>query len=141
MIQYAIEASDNPYTADLSQDFTRIIYTGEFYLKMKELLDQGMSAVQAYEACGYDVSKLGKARAQMAANKARNFSAGDKKYDWRSYSGTENLEEILKEEDPEIVKSRLIAKIKVLEAIDEAQKKILPELLEKYTPLDPEQKQ
>lgn len=141
MSQYVIEAADNPYTEEISKDFTRIIYTGEFYLKMKELLDGGMSAVQAYEVCGYNTSKLGTKRAEMAAHKARNFSASDRKYDWRNYSGMENLDEILKEEDPEIMKSRLIAKIKVLEAMDEAQKKILPEFLERYTASDPKRKQ
>ena len=43
-----------------------------------------------------------------------------------------DLEDILKVKDPEAVKAMLVAKIKVMEAVDEAQKKIMPGLLEKY---------
>lgn len=133
-IKNVIEAADNPYTEKLSDDCTRIYYTGEFYLKMNELLESGMTAVQAYEACGYKTAKLGKLRAEAAANKAKEFKAGNKHLDWRSYSGMESLEEILKEKDPAVREAQLIAKIQVMEAMDEAQKKILPELLEMYTP-------
>lgn len=130
---YVIEAADNEYTEKISDDFKRIIYTGEFYLRMGELLGQGMTAVQAYEACGYDTRKLGKQRAEAAANKARAFVASEDKYDWRNYSGMDTLEDILQEKDEKVRVSRLVAKIKVMEAMDEAQKKILPELLAKYT--------
>lgn len=130
--QYVIEALNNPYTEDISKDETRILYTGEFYARMKELLDQGKTAVEAYEACGYDTKKLGKQRAEAAANKAREFTASSDLHDWRNYSGMTDLEDILKVKDPEAVKAMLVAKIKVMEAVDEAQKKIMPGLLEKY---------
>lgn len=131
--KYVIEALDNPYTEDISKDETRIIYTGEFYARMKDLLDQGKTAVEAYEACGYDTKKLGKQRAEAAANKAREFTASEAVYDWRNYSGMTDLDEIMKVKDPEAAKAMLVAKVKVMEAMDEAQKKIMPGLLAKYT--------
>lgn len=131
--QYVFEAADNPYTESLSCDNKRIIYTGQFYLKMNELLESGMSAVQAYEACGYDTKKLGRQRAEAAANKAKSFAKGEDRYDWRNYSGLDDLETILQEKDKDILTAKMIAKIKTMEAIEEAQKKIMPGLLEKYT--------
>lgn len=103
---------------------------------MNELLEGGMTAVQAYESCGYDTKKLGKARANMAANRAREFVANKENEDWRNYSGVESLDEILKEKDPAVRESKLIARVQVLEMMDEVQKKILPEFMAKHMASD-----
>ena len=126
------DALDNPYTKDISKDETRILYTGEFFVQMKKYLEEGKTDLEAYEACGYDPQKLGGARAHKAARQAIEFEKDSRKYDWRSYSGTETPDPA-QVTDPKILAAQLQARVKVLETINEVQKKILPEFLESIT--------
>lgn len=129
-----IQALDNPFTDHISKDETRISYTGEFYVQMKKYIDEGMTDVEAYTACGYDPDKLGTARAHKAAVQAKDFEKSQKKYDWRSYSGSE-MPDTVNVDDYRVLAAQLEARARVLETINEVQKKILPELQDSITVL------
>jgi hypothetical protein len=134
--QFVNETANNPYTADISRDCQRIYYSGQFYMKMNDLLGKGKSPVEAYAECGYDVEKLGEDRAYKAAKQARNFVKNNKQYDPRSYTG-ENKVEILEGEDPRVTIAKLQARIASLETMQEVQKKMFPELEEEPSNLTP----
>lgn len=67
------KASENKYTEKVTDD--RIYYTREFYTRMKELMDGGMSPIKAYKTLGYDVNELGEDRAYAAAGRAASGQA------------------------------------------------------------------
>lgn len=129
-----VEALDNPFTDDISQNEERIKYTGEFYVRMKQLISEGMTDVEAYAACGYDPRKLGCDRAHKAAKQAVTFSRQET--DWRSYSGmiTPDPNEI---EDKDVLIAQLMARVTVLEAMTDTQKKILSLFEEKSSASNP----
>lgn len=62
------KASENEYTEKISG--SRIYYTREFYARMRELMNSGMTPVKAYKTLGYDVKDLGEDRAYAAAGRA-----------------------------------------------------------------------
>jgi hypothetical protein len=67
------EASKNQYTEKVTDG--RIYYTREFYARMKQLMDGGMSPIKAYKTLGYDVNTLGEDRAYAAAGRAASGQA------------------------------------------------------------------
>ena len=60
---------DNPYVKNVHQQ--KIFYTKDFYIAMYKLIhDQKKTYVEAYEALGFDVSRLGRSRAEQAGKNA-----------------------------------------------------------------------
>lgn len=137
--QNVIKSLDNPYTDKISRDEKKIYYTGEFYVRLTDLMENGMTPVEAYEACGYSVRELGEDRAYKAARQAKEFMKKDSRYDWRSYSGMETPD-LDSTEDPRVIIAQLTARVKALETMDEVQKKILPEFMEQITALNQKEK-
>lgn len=70
-----IDFTDNPCVFDLDMEAHKLIYTKEFYYQMNILLEQGKSAREAYDALGFDSSRLGVDRANACARRAREMAA------------------------------------------------------------------
>jgi len=128
-----IAAADNEFIADLDIKTMKLTYTKDFYVVMNKLLKNGKTAVEAYEALGFDTKKLGVDRAYAAAQRAKKLGA-KKGYtvDPSSYDGSvprDKMGELTAEEELAYQQARII----YLEKFIEFQKK-LPSLLEEmYT--------
>lgn len=128
-----IAATENEFVADLDIKTMKLTYTKDFYIVMHKLLKNGKTAIEAYEALGFDTKKLGVDRAYAAAQRAKKLGA-KKNYtiDPSSYDGSvsrEMMGELTAEEELAYQQARII----YLEKFIEFQKK-LPSLLEEiYT--------
>ncbi len=99
------EILQNPYVRNYSIEGGRIHYTNDFYVKMAELLEDGKTAVQAYEALGFPVDKLGQDRANQAASYAKKMARKKARpiVGTNGYSGKKSLTEILDDLDMDAV--------------------------------------
>lgn len=128
-----IAATENVFVADLDIKTMKLTYTKDFYVVMHKLLKNGKTAVEAYEALGFDTKKLGVDRAYAAAQRAKKLGAKNGyTVDPSSYDGSvprEKMGELTSEEEIAYQQARII----YLEKFIEFQKK-LPSLLEEmYT--------
>jgi hypothetical protein len=62
------EAFENDYVETIRKG--KLIYSREFYKAMLEHIKSGMTYVEAYKACGFDVDALGTDRANAAGKRA-----------------------------------------------------------------------
>jgi hypothetical protein len=62
------EAFANDYVETLRKG--KLIYSRDFYKAMLKYINQGMTYVEAYRACGFDVDALGTDRANAAGKRA-----------------------------------------------------------------------
>ncbi|MGM9543391.1 MAG: hypothetical protein ACI3T9_00255 [Romboutsia timonensis] len=113
----------NEYIESVSEN-GKFIYTKSFYLEINKKLNEGLNPVEAYQALGFDVDKLGKDRAYAACKRAKVNSEKFKKMatDPKYYNGSklrEEMGELTPEEELAYYKSRVI----FLEAVNELQKK------------------
>lgn len=125
--QAVIDASDNEFVEDLNGN--RIIYSKDFYIVLYKKLESGMSPVEAYEALGFDTSRLGTDRAFAAARRAKDLvSRRGYTIDPGNYDGSvprEKMGELNAEEELAYMKARTA----FLETLVELQKK-MPSILE-----------
>lgn len=121
-----IEASDNEFVEDLIGN--KIVYTKDFYILMYKKLEAGMNPLQAYEAMGFSVSKLGNNRAYAAAQRAKKLGKkGGYTIDPGNYDGSvarEKMGDLSRDEELAYMKARTI----YLESMLELQKK-MPSML------------
>ena len=64
-------AEKNEYVKDIHG--TNLIYKTEFYIRMCQQMNKGMTGVEAYESLGFPVKELGADRANSAAKRAREM--------------------------------------------------------------------
>ncbi len=125
-----IKASDNEFVADIDLEKKKIFYKKDFYMAMNKLLEAGKSPVEAYQALGFDVKKLGEDRAYTAAKRTKEMAKAGKlnSVDSSSYDGSipiEKMGELSLEEQIAYLKARNAW----LESMVEYKKK-LPSILE-----------
>lgn len=128
-----IAATDNEFVADLDLHREKLTYTKDFYIALAKKLEEGLGAVEAYEALGFDTKKLGRERAYAAANKAKKLvSEQGYTIDPANYDGSidrEAMGNLSPEEELAYLKARNI----YLESLLELQKKMPSILEEEYT--------
>ena len=120
---------DNPFL-DTFHGHT-IVYSKDFYVAMyKNIHDEKMTYVEAYNALGFDTKVLGENRANSAGKRVMQMARENRLFtvDPSSYDGSVPREEMGKLA-PEEELAYLKARNMYLERIVEAQKKI-PSLLE-----------
>lgn len=131
-----INATENPFVADLQGN--NLIYNKDFYIAMYKKQKEGMSPLEAYEACGFSVEKLGENRAYAAARRAMKMGEADGFTSKpSSYDGSverELMGELTPEEELAYLKARNI----YLERFIELQKKMPSILAELRTSLKKE---
>lgn len=122
---------ENEFVDELEPKTQKITYSKSFYIVMAKLMKNGKSAVEAYEACGFDVSRLGEDRAYAAARKAKKMaSRPDYGLDPGDYDGSVPRE-MMGDLTPEELAAYNQARVYYLERVIELQKKI-PSILEEY---------
>jgi len=122
---------DNEFVDELEPKTQKITYSKSLYIVMAKLMKNGKSAVEAYEACGFDVSRLGEDRAYAAARKAKKMaSRPDYGLDPGDYDGSVPRE-MMGDLTPEELAAYNQARVYYLERVVELQKK-LPSILEEY---------
>lgn len=125
--QTLIDASDNIFVEDINGN--NFVYAKDFYIALYKKLESGLSPVAAYEALGFDTSKLGKNRAFSAARRAKELgSRNGFTIDPGNYDGSvsrDQMGELNKDEELAYMKARTL----YLESMLELQKKI-PSILE-----------
>jgi len=62
------EAFENDYVETIRKG--KLIYSRDFYKEMLKYINQGMTYVEAYKACGFNVDALGTDRANAAGKRA-----------------------------------------------------------------------
>lgn len=132
-----LEAADNPYTESIDEKMSRISYTADFNREMVRLLNEGKSPIEAYEACGYNVEKLGRNRAFKAASNAKAYVKKHPVNDWRNYAVT-SLDEIDTESEMTVREAQLYSMVKILQVQLEVEKKTNRQLEILNTPLKKE---
>ena len=126
---------DNPYVRNVSRQ--KIFYTKDFYIAMYKLIhDQKKTYVEAYEALGFDVSRLGKSRAEQAGKNAMEKAKNNVLFtlDPSNYDGSIPLEK-MPEMSPEEERAYMKARVLYLESLLDTQKKIHSFLEENSTSL------
>lgn len=130
-----IAATENEFVADLDVKTMKLYYTKDFYIVMNKLLKNGKTAIEAYEALGFDTKKLGVERAYAAAQRAKKLSeVNGYGTDPSSYDGSvprEKMGDLTLEEEWAYQKARIL----YLERYLDLQKKMPLILAEKYTSL------
>ena len=122
---------DNEFVDELEPKTQKITYSKSFYIVMAKLMKNGKSPIEAYEACGFDVSRLGEDRAYAAARKAKKMaSKPDYGLDPGDYDGSVPRE-MMGDLTPEELAAYNQARVYYLERALELQKK-LPSILEEY---------
>ncbi len=119
-----IDLLDNPFIYAIHGK--RIFYTKDFYIAMyKKVHDEKMTAIQAYEALGFPVARLGTERARQAAKNAMAKAEKNELFttDPASYDGSIPLEQ-MGPLNPSELCAYLTARCTYLESLVEAQKKI-----------------
>lgn len=130
-----VEFLDNDYVKQICG--SKIFYTPDFYIDMYKLITlEKKSYVEAYSALGFDVSKLGKSRAEQAGKNAMKKAEKNKLFtiDPSMYDGTVPLRE-MPDLKPEEMLAYLKARTMYLEAVVETQKKIRSALEDGSIPL------
>lgn len=121
---------DNDFVDDVDPVNMKFTYSKDFYVVMAKLLKNGKTAVEAYEALGFDTSIVGKNRAYMAAKRAlKNAEKENYGISPGDYDGSierEKMGELSPEEELAYYKARSL----YLEKVVEFQKKI-PQILAK----------
>ncbi|MGN1406396.1 MAG: HTH domain-containing protein [Erysipelotrichaceae bacterium] len=119
---------DNDFVDDVDTVNMKFTYSKDFYVVMAKLLNNGKTAVEAYEALGFDTSIVGKNRAYMAAKRAlKNAKKENYGISPGDYDGSierEKMGELSPEEELAYYKARSL----YLEKVIEFQKKI-PQIL------------
>lgn len=128
------EAAENKFTKSISSDGKRILYTDEFYAQMNRLLDEGKTALEAYGLCGYDIKKLGKNRANKAAQYAKARKEGKPLNDWRIDNGI-SIEGIEDATDLTAREAALVREIQILQCALEVEKKSTLKSMERLSQL------
>lgn len=124
---------DNEFVTGFKED--RLFYSKDFDVAMyKKIKEEGMTYVQAYNALGFDTKVLGENRANAAGKRVMEKARQNKLFtiDESSYDGSVPAEEMGKltaEEE----RAYLRARIRYLEEMLLAQKKIRSELEEFFT--------
>lgn len=122
---------DNEFVDALEPNTQKIIYSKSLYILMSKMMKNGKTPVEAYESCGFDVSRLGEDRAYAAARKAKKMaSRPDYGLDPGDYDGS-IPRELMGDLTPEELAAYNQARVYYLERVVELQKK-LPSILEEY---------
>ena len=113
-----------------------IYYTEEFYYEMNKLMEeQGLTAVEAYTALGFDTDFLIVARANSAGTRATKKAANRKLFEKNiaDYDSDTTFEEMLKRyHNGEITKEDLYANMAArLIVLEEMQKELKKKVLSK----------
>ena len=115
---------DNPYVKNVHQQ--KIFYTKDFYIAMYKLIhDQKKTYVEAYEALGFDVSRLGRSRAEQAGKNAMERAKNNRLFtvDPSNYDGSIPLSD-MPDLAPEEERAYMKARILYLESLMATQNKI-----------------
>lgn len=114
-------AEENGYVKDIRG--SNLIYKTEFYIRMCQLMNKGMTGVEAYEALGFPVKELGKDRANCAATRAREMEKDGSFVDPSKFDGSiprEEMGDLTPEEEAAYYKARTA----YLEALLDLKKKV-----------------
>ena len=117
-------AEKNEYVKDIHG--TNLIYKTEFYIRMCQQMNKGMTGVEAYESLGFPVKELGADRANSAAKRAREMEKDGSFVDPSRFDGSI-------EEEAAYYKARTA----YLEALLELEKKVHELLAETNTSSNP----
>ena len=115
---------DNPFVKNVHHQ--KIFYSKEFYIAMYKLIhEQKKTYVEAYETLGFDISRLGKGRAEQAGKNAMERAKNNRLFtvDPSNYDGSIPLD-AMPELSPEEERAYMKARIFYLESLLDTQKKI-----------------
>ncbi len=118
---------DNQYVKGIHGE--RIFYDSAFWPAMMEQLEKGASPLQAYEALGFSVEKLGTQRAYKAATHAREWKEKQAlpQFHLGDYDGTVPLAEMMSEWGEPTLQTKweayLMARVFAMEKREEVLKK------------------
>ena len=121
-------AEKNEYVKDIHG--TNLIYKTEFYIRMCQQMNKGMTGVEAYESLGFPVKELGADRANSAAKRAREMEKDGSFVDPSRFDGSIDL-------TPEEEAAYYKARTAYLEALLELEKKVHELLAETNTSSNP----
>ena len=128
---HLLKAMRNPFVEDITKD-GNLLYTKDFYVAMWHLLEKGYSATKAYKALGFNVSELGRNRADSAAKRARAIGRKGGFVNASEYDGSVPPEKMpLDTMSVEEQLAYMTARNHYLENYAELQKKIFSSLTEK----------
>ncbi|MDY4680529.1 MAG: hypothetical protein SPC23_00620 [Lachnospiraceae bacterium] len=127
-------AEKNEYVKDIHG--TNLIYKTEFYIRMCQQMNKGMTGVEAYESLGFPVKELGADRANSAAKRAREMEKDGSFVDPSRFDGSiprDEMGDLTPEEEAAYYKARTA----YLEALLELEKKVHELLAETNTSSNP----
>lgn len=127
-------AEKNEYVKDIHG--TNLIYKTEFYIRMCQQMNKGMTGVEAYESLGFPVKELGADRANSAAKRAREMEKDGSFVDPSRFDGSisrDKMGDLTPQEEAAYYKARTA----YLEALLELEKKVHELLAETNTSSNP----